>query len=299
MTRPWLRKFASIEDDARAELCGPKLPALWMQCSHTQALIMKLKLAPAVPAIISWVIVAGCTASPITISESEMLAVFSPGTFVRMLWDATSRSVNVGATGGPNTYDFRDLDFHLYDSATVLAVTQIPQLAARFPPNGITLNEEGNTVYPVFSFSNHSFYRHGRARISSDTTEWYQHIIPPQEWLRFPVMFNTQFTTTTTVVVDTTYVNGILTRTSSDTTSHTDHVDGYGTLLLPGGLALKCLRVRSVAAHPNTFKEFQFWTREGVVVLIDTDTSQPDTGVIKRGYVIRFSPRTRDQNTRD
>ena len=253
--------------------------------------------APVVLAILSWII-AGCDASPITISETEMRAVFSAGTTVRMLWDSSTRPVNVGAAGGPNTYDFRDLDFHLYDSATVLAVTHISQLTPRFPATAVTLTEEGNTVYPVFSFANHTLYRHGRARISSDTTEWYQHIVPPEEWLRFPVTFNTRFTTMNIVVVDTTYVNGILTKTSSDTSSHTAYVDGYGTLLLPGGLALKCLRVRSVASHPNTFKEFQYWTREGVVVLIDTDTSQPDTGAIKRGYVIHFSPRTREQNTR-
>ena len=247
--------------------------------------------APVVLAILSWII-AGCDASPITISETEMRAVFSAGTTVRMLWDSSTRPVNVGAAGGPNTYDFRDLDFHLYDSATVLAVSQIPRLAPRFPAGAITLNEEGNTVYPVFSYSDHTFYRHGRARISSDTTEWYQHLIPPQAWLRFPVTFNSQFTTTQTVVVDTTYVNGIRTGTSADTSSHSDHVDGYGTLLLPGGLALECLRVRSVAAHPDSLKEFQYWTREGVVILIDSDLSQPDSGVIKRGYVIYFSPRT-------
>jgi hypothetical protein len=180
----------------------------------------------------------------------------------------------------------------------VLAVTQIPQLASRFPATAVTSNEEGNTVYPVFSFSNHSFYRHGRARISSATTEWYQHILPPEEWLRFPVTVNTQFATTNTVFVDTTYENGIPTKTSADTISYTNYVDGYGTLLLPGGLALKCLRLRMVASPPKTSKEFQYWTREGVAVLIDSDKSQPDTGVIERGYVILFSPQTANQHTR-
>ena len=247
--------------------------------------------------VMSWMIITGCTAPPITISESDVRTVFTAGTTIRLLWDSTSRPVNVGGTGGPNTYDFRELDFRLYDSVTVLAVPQIPQLASRFPAAAVTSNEEGNTVYPVFSFSNHTFLRHGRARISA-TTEWYQHIIPPDEWLRFPVTFNTRFTTTNTVVVDTTYVNGLPTKTSADTSSHTAYVDGYGTLLLPGGLALKCLRLRQVASPPETSKAFQYWTREGTVILIDSDQSQPDTGVIKRGYVIYFSPQTADRNTR-
>ena len=255
------------------------------------------KTAPVVVTAMSWMIIAGCSASPITISESDIRAVFTPGTSVRLLWDSASRPVNVGATGGPNTYDFRALDFRQYDSVTMLAVTQVPQLASRFPVDGITSNEEGNTVYPIFSFSDHTFLRHGRARLTG-TTEWYQHIIPPEEWLRFPITFSTQFTTATNVVVDTTYVNGLPTQTSADTSSVTASVDGYGTLLLPGGLALKCLRLRLVTSPPKTSKMFQYWTREGPVVLIDSDQSQPDTGVIKRGYVIYFSPQTADRNTR-
>lgn len=258
---------------------------------------MKPEKAPSVLTVMSWMIIAGCTAPPIAILESDVRAVFTPGTIIRLLWDSTSRPVNVGGTGGPNTYDFRELDFQLYDSVDVLTVSHIPQLASRFPADAVTSNEEGNTVYPVFSFSNHTFLRHGRARISG-TTEWYQHIVPPDEWLRFPVTFNTQFTATNTAVVDTTYVNGLPTKTSADSSSYTAYVDGYGILLLPGGLALKCLRLRQVASPPNTSKSFQYWTREGTVILIDSDQSQPDTGVIKRGYVIYFSPQTADRNTR-
>lgn len=249
--------------------------------------------------MVSWLGIEGCTAPPITISQSQVEAVFSVGHTFRLLWDSTSQPVSVGGTGGPHIYDFRNLSFVLYDSVTMLSVAQVPQLATRFPSNALTSNEEGNTVYPVFSFSNHAFNRHGRLRIVSATTEWYQHIIPAAEWLRFPVTFNTQFSQPNTVVVDTTYVNGLPTKTSADTSSDTTYVDGYGTLLLPGGLEFKCLRIRVVASSPRTSKEFHFWTREGAVILIDSDQSQPDTGVVKRGYVIYFSPQAANQTTRD
>ena len=248
-------------------------------------------------AVISLLIANRSEAQPIIISQSQVEAVFSPGNTVRLFMDSTSQPVNVGGTGGPHIYDFRHLPFFPYDSVTMFSVTQIPQLATRFPSNAITSNEEANTVYPVFAFSNHSFNRLGRARIVSDTTEWFQHIIPPDEWLRFPVTFSTQFSQTNIVTVDTTYVNGIPTETSADTSSGMAYVDGYGTLLLPGGLALKCLRIRLVASSPKTSKEFHFLTREGAVILIDSDQSQPDTGVVKRGYVIYFSPQTPDPGT--
>lgn len=250
-------------------------------------------------ALISWIIIEGCKESPITISQDQIEAVFSPGRTMRLFWDSTSQPVNVGRTGGPNVYDFSTLPFVMYDSSEMFSVSQIPQLAPRYPSNAVAAKEEGGTVYPVFSFSNNKFYREGRGRISSDTTEWYQHFIPAAEWLRFPLTFNTQFSTTNTVVVDTTYVSGIPTNTSSDTSSSKEYVDGYGTLLLPGGLAFECLRIRGVASFPKTSKVFQFWTREGAVVLIESDNSQLDTGVIKREYVIYFSPQTRKQNTRD
>ena len=250
-------------------------------------------------ALISWIITDGCKAPPITITQSQIEAVFTPGRTMRLFGDSTSQPVNVGRTGGPNVYDFSTLPFVMYDSSEMFSVGQIPQLAPRYPSNAVTAKEEGGTVYPVFSFSNNKFYREGRGRISSDTTEWYQHFIPAAEWLRFPVTFNTQFSTTNTIVVDTTYVNGIPTNTSSDTSSQTEYVDGYGTLLLPGGLAFECLRIRGVESLPKTSKVFQFWTREGAVVLIESDNSQPDTGVVKREYVIYFSPQTRNQNTRN
>ena len=249
--------------------------------------------------MISCPVVEGCKAPPITISQNQIEAVFTPGRTMRLFWDSTSQPVNVGRTGGPNIYDFSTLPFVMYDSSEMFSVSQIPQLAPRYPSNAVTAKEEGGTVYPVFSFSNNKFYREGRGRISSDTTEWYQHFIPAAEWLRFPVTFNTQFSTTNTVEVDTTYVNSIPTETSSDTSSGTTYVDGYGTFLLPGGLAFKCLRMRLVMSFPKTAKVFQFWTREGAVVLIESDNSQPDTGVVKREYVIYFSPRIGNQNTRE
>lgn len=241
--------------------------------------------------LISWIIIEGCKTKPITISESHIQAVFSDGSNIRIYVDSSSQPVNIGRTGGPNVYDFRNLPFYLEGSDTVFSVTEIPQLAARFSSNAVALKEPGLTAieYPVTSFSNQKFYSEGRGRISLDTTEWYQHNMPFDEFLRFPVRFKTQFNVKNTVVIDITYVNGIASKTSSDTTSKTVYVDGYGTLLLPGGLAYDCLRLRTVLSSPQTYKSFQFWTREGAIVLVNSDKSQPDTGMVLSGYIIYLS----------
>jgi hypothetical protein len=104
---------------------------------------------------------------------------------------------------------------------------------------------------------------------------------------RVTVRYNNQFSMTNIQVVDTTYVNGLPTNTSSDTLSTTVYVDGYGTLHLPGGLSFDCLRLRTVASQ--NYKTFQFWTREGAIVLVNSDTSQPDTGMVQPGYIIYLS----------
>ena len=275
-------------------------PLAVMLFSHRTIYVMQHKKSLLSLALISWIIIEGCKEQPITISQDQVEAVFSPGRTMRLFWDSTSQPVNAGRTGGPNVYDFSSLPFVMYDSSEMFSVSQIPKLALRYPSNAVAAKEEGGTVYPVFSFSNNKFYREGRGRISSDTTEWYQHFVPAAEWLRFPVAFNTQFSTTNTAIVDTTYVNSIPTNTSSDTSSHaTTYVDGFGTLLLPGGLAFECLRIRREESFPKTSKLFQFWTREGPVILIESDNSQPDTGIIKREYVIYFSPQARNQKTND
>ncbi len=190
--------------------------------------------------LISWIILEGCTTKAITISENHIKAIFSDGSNIRIFIDSSSQPVNIGKTGGPNVYDFRKRPFYLEGSDMVFSVTKIPQLATRFPSNSLTLKEPGVTAidYPVFSISNQKYYSEGRDRISFDTTEWYQHNLPPDEFLRFPVRFNTQFEITNIVVVDTSYVKGKAVHTSTDTISKTVYVDGFGTLMLPGGIVL-------------------------------------------------------------
>ena len=293
----------SVWRQVSASNCPPSPspgPLAAMPIPNYRRFVMQRKKTFLLLAMISWIIIEGCKAPPITITQSQIEAVFTPGRTMRLYWDSTSQPVNVGRTGGPNVYDFSTLPFVMYDSSEMFSVSQIPQLAPRYPSNAVAASEEGGTVYPVFSFSNNKFYREGRGKILSATKEWYQHIIPAAEFLRFPVTFDARYSIPITVSGDTTYVNGIPTETSSDTSSHTTtYVDGYGTMLLPGGLTFECLRVRIVTSSPKTGKEFHFWTREGAVILINSDTSQPDTGVVQRDYVIYFSPQIRNQNTRD
>ncbi len=219
----------------------------------------------------------------ITITQSQVEAILSVGKTVKFYSDTTSKTVNVGRTGGPNIYDFRNLPFYFVIQSTVVSVSQISQLAPRYPSNAITFNISGRSgefEYPVLSFANQQSLNHGEAKIFSQTTERYKHNTPAEIFLSFPVTFNTQFSQTLTDA-ETTYTNGVPTSTSSGSVSPTTYVDGYGTLLLPGGLSFNCLRVRSVEALPSSGKEFRFFTQEGAILIIDSFNTQPDTGFVQ------------------
>ncbi len=245
--------------------------------------------------LISWIFFESCKPQPITISESQVQAVFSDGSNIRVFEDSSMHPVNIGKTGGHNVYDFSKRPFYLAGSGTVYSVTKIPQLASRFPSNAVAL-KEGTVVidYPVFSFSNQKFYEEGRGSKHSDTTESYEHNIPADELVRLPIKFNTEFNVKDMVVVDTAYVNGLPTKSSSHSASKTVSVDGFGKLLLPGGLSYECLRVRTVISGPQHYKLFQYWTREGAIIHVISDPSQPDTGVLQSGYVIYLSHQKRN-----
>jgi hypothetical protein len=252
--------------------------------------------------VMSWMSAGRSEAQPITISEGQIKTFFSPGNTVRIFIDSSLQPVNIGRSGGPNVYDFRNRPFYLEARDTLFSVTQIPQLAQRFPSHAFTIKEWDVTGkyadYPVFSFSNHKLYSEGRAR-PTDTTGWYMHSIPPEEFLSFPVIYNTQFSVKNIAAVDTTYVKGVPLKMSSDTTTTVKYVDGYGTLLLPGGLTFDCLRLRTVASSPQGPKTFQYWTREGAIVLVNSATSQPDTGVVQTWYILYLSYQTGNRNTRE
>lgn len=237
--------------------------------------------------LISLTISEVCNAQAITVSESDVRAVFSDGSNIRIFEDSSMQPVNIGKTGGYNVYDFSKRPFYLVGTGTLYSVTKIPQLASRFPSNAAALKE--GTDYPVFSFSNQKFYEEGRGNLSSDTTESYEHNIPADVLVSLPIKFNTEFNMKEIVVVDTTYVNGVPIKSSSHTVSKSISVDGFGKLLLPGGISYECLRVRIVTTGPQPYKLFQYWTREGAIIHVISRPSQPDTGVLQSGYVIYLS----------
>lgn len=230
-------------------------------------------------------------AQPITVSQGDFQQIFPLGGVALFYNNTDSTSVNVGTFGGPNVYDFRNVPFSTARRDSVVPVSAIPQLAPRYSSSAFTttysVNPGESITHIIISFSSQpsNFAVGGIAQLRpSVMEEWYLHHAPPQTIVSFPAALGSQWSDTIQTV-DTTYTNGVPTNTNSGSFSYAAYIDAYGTLLLPGGLSLQCLRFRGVIGGAT--RGFGFLTREGAWLSIccgvysDTGLIQFDTTTIQ------------------
>lgn len=229
----------------------------------------------------------------ITIQKTDFEQVFVPNARIKSYFDA-SQYVNVGNTGGPNVYDFSSLTFPDSVTSTLYQSSQIPQLAARFDPSSLV---EGPSLQhisdsPVFFFTENTFTSFANVSVYADTED-YIYKTPNEDLLRFPMTFGLEWSISGAGLgVDSLYINNVSTRTTTGwNTAQSYIVDGYGTLLVKGR-SYQCLRVKIVAVDGYAFKGFNYFTKEGVGLLIRSSKDQNDTGVVKvfEGEATMFSP---------
>ena len=221
----------------------------------------------------------------ITISEAQVQAILSPGKTWLSYVDSVSTSVNVGRAGGPNVYDFRSLAFVPLGRDTIFNTSQFPFLVARFPSTSIVIksNSSEGSNFSVLEYSGGALWNPGGAFISPPT-EFYRHSTPAERFNNLPITYNTQFSQTVTST-DSAYFNGIFVFASSSSATSTTVVDGYGTLLVPGGGSYNCLRIRATENPPSNGKEFRYFTVEGALVFVNSNNTQPDTGFVQTNGV--------------
>jgi len=216
----------------------------------------------------------------ITVQRSDFLEIFYVGDTLSVMTLMDS-SVNVGQVGGPNTYDFSGLNLVSGGAIPVVLGSQLPKAASRFPNDTVIVTpDEGQ----AFTFNTGGMFDIGKVKTPNDSTLDYVHRNPPETVFRFPITFGSGFTESIQVT-DTEFVNGVFSSTGSSTNGWVGAVDGYGTLKLPGGATYQCLRVTKFENPPcstcNDDKDINFVTQNGLIVMVNTDHTQPDTGVIR------------------
>jgi hypothetical protein len=220
------------------------------------------------------------TTAQIVITSSDMQEFYTPGKRSINYLGSGSTIINVGKTGGPNTYDFTTLSFTPQPISTCLRVSEIPLLIGHYPDSAVIFSSSQQIVKntAVFLFTPAALLDLGSVNVSvfSDT-QYYHHNVPSSSDFVFPLFYE-QTWSITTAYYDTTYINSVPIQTGFSNASYTIVLDGYGILRIPG-YELQCLRMKSTS---NTGGKSRFWflTKNGSMVYIETNSSQPDTGDI-------------------
>ncbi len=215
----------------------------------------------------------------ITIQKTDFQKIFSANATLKFRSD-TSTVVNVGKSGGPNVYDFSGLAFKDTLTQFVYVSSTVPFIATRFGSSALFWSNSyahANGA-PVVTFGTTTFESLSVVTIT-DTSQEVKYHVPHEIIGQFPMTYNQNWGTTGAGLgTDSLFVNNVLKSTNPGYNSaETTYVDGYGTLLLLGQ-SHQCLRVRQVEVASYTHKGFEYFTKDGIVLLIDSDKSQNDTG---------------------
>ena len=216
----------------------------------------------------------------ITVQSSDLARIFTAGSSLLRIHD-TTKEVNVGEKGGPNVYDFSTLAFPETASYAIYQSSQIPFLAPRFAPASMVWGNSPQSIDgPVFDLTDSMFNTLGNVTIT-DTSQTVIHSVPFESILKFPATYGSSWSTSPEGAgTESTYVNNKLLAASSGWNSAENYVvDGYGVLKLPDG-PHSCIRLKSVEPDSYTYLGFSYFTKDGIILLIDTRKTQNDTGLI-------------------
>ena len=225
------------------------------------------------------VIISPLMFAQITVQQSNLQSILVPGDSINALFSSDTL-MDVGQTGGPNIYDLRQLN---YNSAKLaMGVGSSFPLAAPHFPNDTVL--AGPFNYNVVFFPGNEMQSPGHINIVNDTTYKVNVKTPGEVLFDFPVTYNKSWSYSYTSY-DTTYQNGKPISSAVGGDSRKTTVDGYGTLILPNGDSLACLRLFQGPASGNSGSNdsaftFIYVTQTGTFVFVDAPGNQPTTGKI-------------------
>ncbi len=215
----------------------------------------------------------------ITVSQNQFESVFVIGDSLNALY-SNDTTLDVGQTGGPNIYDLRPLHF-IGMKAAVENGSSIPIVAPHFP-NDTVLAVPGNNN--VVSFSGSRMLGIGHVNIISDTSYKVNVKIPGEVIFDFPLTYNKSWSYSYTSY-DTTYDNGTAVSGTAGGDNRKTIVDGFGTIILPNGDSLACLRLFQGPASGSintgdSAYTFFFITQNGIFVDVEAPGNSAATGKI-------------------
>ena len=220
----------------------------------------------------------------VSITLDQFKAILTPGlTHTYTNSDQTLNVVDIGKPGGPNIYDFSNVQLPAYSVSNNYYVSSVPMMISRYPSNAVTMGESPDLVErnPVFIFGQDTVFVLGEATVS--TPQEYKHYIPYQIMGKFPITYGYSFSQSLTAYDTVFSSSGTVDSSYSFNVNNITTVDGYGTLKINGS-QVECLRLKLDHTSLGD-KEFIYMTREGIFIDIMVPSTQPDSGAVEINHM--------------
>ena len=202
--------------------------------------------------------------------------------------------IDIGKTGGPNIYDFSNLDVNLGISVAVIPVSSIPLPNLPFPPNltALVFSDIFGTEYNIFDIQPLQWLQPGFAGVESGGTTFLEILDPPHLFQQLPTTFGMEWSDSGQLV-ESLFVEGVLIGVETGQYLGEGTADGFGILLLPGGLSYPCLRIVHDIRNPlESFRQFRYETKSGVILLVGVPLTNmtPDSGTVMFEEILLLGP---------
>ncbi len=226
--------------------------------------------------------------SQITITSDDMSKMFTLGYTTKVHEHDGSASINIGAAGGGNNWDFTGLSENLNYDLLSVDKSAAPN-PGDFPNADIVVYNNGNyegqeaEIWSYYSLNNSYGNLGAAARLSSQPGDLVSiKNNPPRIEAEFPMTYNSSWTSSYNQSVSINGMTGFQTPIVLDVT-----VDAYGTMQLPGDKSYDALRIRqtmtvSTILGDSTSVTYFFISKAGAQVSLNVPTGviPPDSGVI-------------------
>jgi len=228
--------------------------------------------------------IASCTAfAQITITSGDVANMFAVGNTATIHEDTLQSSVDIGAPGGGNSWDFTTFQSNLMLTLESIDPASSPYISD-FPTANIcnfSSSTIGGNLSEIWTYSklNGQFDVLGNAATLSALPGFVTEIAydPYRRQYEHPLTFNSQWSDTYTQTI---LING--TPINSTSVSISTIVDAYGTMTIPGGASYEALRIREeLTISGMTSVNYSFLAKNGAQVNVNASSpNPPNSGTI-------------------
>ncbi|MCU7493264.1 MAG: T9SS type A sorting domain-containing protein [Bacteroidota bacterium] len=254
--------------------------------------------------------------SQVTITKDDLARYYSTGKVITSYMYTKTVDVNIGKTGGGNSWDFSFLESNLVSTTLTVQNPASTPFLSNFPNSNLvfyvtSLGEDSNSedffpdvwVYNLLGDDLGTLGNGGRGKVMGLEVNSTTYNKPAYILMKLPAAYGqtwTQNYSDSTV----SKAGGISTYSTGSSTVNTT-VDAYGVMKMPGGYSVEAIRIkRDIDGYLNSqygqqsrrrVMEYVFQGKNGDMVNIAApDLTPPPGGILRTGEIVWTQSRATD-----